>query len=366
VRQTDEQSLAPREGPSPGPGVARRLCAAGAVGAGCLAAGFLVSAGFILAWGAPVMATHAAILRGALGSWNGLAETLLKATPLLLVGVGVCAALRSGLWNVGGDGQFILGAVGGAWVALVLPAGLGPVRWPLVLVAAALAGGAWGGLAGALRAWRGANEIIVTVMLNYVAWLLLSYLIRGPLRDPTGYLPMSAELPAALHLPILVSGTRLHAGFPAAVMLALLMWAVFRVSTVGVSMRAAGLAPEAARACGIRVARVQFFSFALAGALAGLGGVAEVAGVHYRLIERLTPGYGFVALAVALLAGGRPVRTAWVSVAVAGLLVGADAAQRRVGIPSSLAAVVIGTFLLAFAAAEPLRRWVTARRGIWG
>jgi simple sugar transport system permease protein len=285
-----------------------------------------------------------------------------KATPLLLIGLGVCAALRCGLWNVGADGQFCLGAVAGTWAAVALPETLGPLRWALVTLAAVTGGGLWGAAAGALRAWRNANEIIVTVMLNYVAYFLLSYLIRGPLREPGNYLPVSAELPAALTLPVLVEGTRLHLGFPISLLLAGVMSAAFRFMTVGVRAKAVGLAPEVAQACGIRVAWVQCGSFVVAGGLAGFAGWTEVAGVHHRLIEHITPGYGFAGLALAVLGGGRPLPTTLVAILFAALLVGADEAQRSIGIPSSLASAVIGVFLLAFASAEGIRRRILQKR----
>jgi simple sugar transport system permease protein len=296
------------------------------------------------------------MLSGAFGSINGLAETLVKATPLLLASLGVSVAFRSRLFNVGAEGQLYIGALAATLVAF-RTGGLAPgLAIALVILAGALGGGAWGLIPGYLKARHGLDEIIVTIMLNYVATLLISFLVRNNLRDPSGYLPHSAPLPSATVLPVIVAGTRLHAGLFIALAAALLVFILLWRTRVGYELRMVGTGPEAARAAGINVALTTVVAMTISGALAGLAGMSEVAGVHHRLLEDISPGYGFTAIAIALLGGNSPLGITLASFLFAGLDVGSSAMQTRVGVPVHVVTVIQGAIILLVVGREAFGR----------
>jgi ABC-type uncharacterized transport system permease subunit len=265
-----------------------------------------------------------------------------RSIPLTLTGLGVALSFRAGVFNIGADGQLLIGAalaVACAPLLGPLPAALG---LPLLLLLGTLGGAVWGGIAGVLKARYGANEIIATIMLNYIAVQIISWLIRGPLQEPMGIFPRSDKLAETLRLPVLFDGTRVSAGLIVAVLACVLVWFIVARSRYGYALTVTGKNPDAARYGGIRPAWIAFSVLCLSGALAGLAGIVEVSGLHGRLQE------GITAIAVALLARLDP---RWVPVAAfgfAGLYVGSGAVARVTAVPFPLVHVIEGAIVLAF------------------
>ncbi len=300
----------------------------------------LVGAGLIALLGKSPMAAYAALLDGATGNLNSLAETLLKAVPLTLAGVGVTIAFRANVFNVGAEGQLYLGAMASAWVGLLL----GDQPWyiviPAMMVAAMIAGALWAGVAGILKVKLGASELINTIMLNYVAIFFVGYLLHGPLQDPNSPLGQTARLAEAARLPRILTGTRLHAGIFIALAVVIIAYILLWHTVWGFRIRAAGVNPEAARSAGINATWVILSSLLLSGALAGLAGFTEVAGVQRRMIENISPGYGYTAIVVALLGRTNPPAVFIAAILFAGLQVGASTMESAVGVPSSIATII--------------------------
>ncbi len=300
-----------------------------------------------------------ALSRGAAGSWDAvLSGTLVRATPLLITGLAITLAFRAGVLNIGAEGQLLMGAAAAAAVGLAWP-GLGLLAVPTLLVIGAIAGGAWAAIAAVLRLRFGVLEVISTLMLNFVAQYLLSWLVRGPLQEPQHIYPQSASLAESARLATLVPGTRLHAGFLLGVLLAGMLAIVFARTAAGFRVRLVGANPAAAISAGrIDAARVAFGAFVLSGALAGLAGAVEVSGVTFALYENLSPGYGFSAIAVALLARLHPAGVVGTATLFGALEAGAVAMQRDAGVPSVVVSVVEAVLILLVVAAE---QWRTRR-----
>ncbi len=313
-----------------------------------LGAGALALLGLIaLAAESPLRVLAILIGEGFL-SRAGLADALVRAIPLCLAGLGVALSFRAGVFNIGVDGQLLIGAA----LAVACAPLLGPLpaamALPLLLLAGTVGGAVWGGIAGGLKARFGANEIIATIMLNYIAIQIVSWLIRGPLQEPMGIFPRSDKLAATLRLPKLFDGTRISAGLIVAILACVVVWFVVARSRYGYALTVTGKNPDAARYGGIRPNAIAMSVLCLSGALAGLAGIVEVSGLHGRLQEGFSSGIGISAIAVALLAGLNP---AWVPVAAfgfAGLYVGSDAVARMTAVPFPLVHVIEGAIVLAF------------------
>jgi simple sugar transport system permease protein len=278
---------------------------------------------------------------------------------LLGTGVAVAIAFRGGVFNIGAEGQLLVGAAAATGVALA-----GPVAgWPgvatlfLALAAAALGGGAWAGIAALLRARFGVLEVISTIMLNFVALHLVSFLVRGPLQEPTHVYPQSATIAESLHLSRFPGAGRLHIGLVFMLLLVVVAgWAV-RHTAAGFRLMAVGENPDAAASAGgIDVDRTFARALLLSGALAGLAGGVEVLGVTFALYENLSPGYGFTAIAVALLAGLDPWRVLPTALLFGALEAGAAAMQRDAAIPSTLVTVIVAALILAVVSVQAIRR----------
>jgi len=322
----------------------------------------------LLFLGVNPLEAYGALFRGAFGTVSGLTQTLAKATPLLLVALGICIAFRAGVINIGGEGQIILGAIAASAVALALPNLPGILLVILALTVGALAGAFWGGIAGVLKARFGVNEILSTVMLNAIALQLMNFLLRGPMLDPEQIaagtnVPQSATLPLQVWLPRLVPRTLLHAGLILAIVLAILVYIFLWRTTIGYRIRAVGLNPSAARYAGIPVKRYMALAMILSGAFAGLAGAVEVTGIHHRMIEGLTGGYGFTGIVAALFGKLHPLGAIPASIIFGGLLVGADKMQRTVQVPSSLVVAVNGLIVLFVVASDYFVRRRARRRG---
>jgi ABC-type uncharacterized transport system permease subunit len=324
---------------------------------------FLIGAIMLVALQANPLQAYGSLLEGAFGDLSGITQTLVKATPLLLVGLGVCIAFRGGIINIGGEGQILVGALATTAVAVGFKQLPGVILLPLAFLAGAVSGGIWGFIPGILKARLGVNEILSTVMMNAIAMQLSNYLLRGPMIDPKEIengtrIAQSALLPRSVWLPKLIPSTLLHAGAIIAVVLAVLVYIFLWRTTIGYRIRAVGLNANAARYAGIRVPVYQALSLTLGGAFAGVAGAIEVMGVQHRMLEGLSGGYGFSGIVVALFGGLHPLGAIPASILFGGLLVGADAMQRTVQVPSALISTLLGLVVLLVVSS---RIWSTVR-----
>lgn len=310
----------------------------------------------LVAGGYAVGPALGALWHGSFGSWYALTSaTLVRATPLMLTGCAVALAFRAGVFNIGAEGQLLAGAVGAAAVGLALPTH-GALTVALALAAGAVLGAAWAGIAALLRVRFGVLEVISTIMLNFVALYAVSYLVRGPLQEPTHAYPQSTTLADAVHLARLPGAGRLHVGLLLALAVAVASGWVMRETAAGFRVQAVGDNPAAAASAGqIDVARTTTRVFLVSGACAGLAGAIQVLGVTFALYEDISPGYGYTAIAVALLAGLDPWRVALSAILFAGLEAGAGAMQRDAGVPSSIVTIVDAMLILAIVAVQALR-----------
>ncbi|MGD1066201.1 MAG: ABC transporter permease [Vulcanimicrobiaceae bacterium] len=298
-----------------------------------------------------------ALFDGAFGTKEEIAETLVQTTNLLFPALGIAVAFRAGMFNIGAEGQLILGGFAAGWLGAQFPAPAW-IAIPMVLIAGALAGGVWGAIPGFLRARFGANEVIATLMLNVIAVLLATYLVTGPLIQAGGGAQETALLPKAAQLGDLLPDSRLTWAFPLALVVAFILRWVLQRTVFGYELRAAGEAPEAAKRAGIDLGRTALVAMAFSGALAGLGGATIVTGVLHRFNVGLSPGYGFIGIAVALVGNLDPL---WICLAALGfgiLQSGGIAMQAEADVPKQVVSLVTGLVIIALAG----RRIVASRR----
>jgi simple sugar transport system permease protein len=336
---------------------------------GAIVSALLIGAVMLLFLRANPLQAYAALIGGALGDVSGLTQSAVKATPLLLVGLGIVIAFRASVINIGGEGQIIAGALLGTWFALAFRTWPGWLLIPTTLLAGFFGGMVWGFIPGILKARLNVNEILSTVMMNAIALQLMNYLLRGPMIDPAGikagtYLAQSERLPEQVWLPRLVPQTLLHSGAILAIVLAVLVYIFLWRTTIGYRIRAVGLNPDAARYAGIRVPLYQALSLTLAGGFAGLAGVVEVIGVQHRLLQGITSGYGFSGIVAALFGGLHPIGAIPASYLFGALLVGADKMQRAVQVPSALVDTLSGLIVLFVVGSQLLSRRQAARRAV--
>jgi simple sugar transport system permease protein len=324
----------------------------------------LIGMGLFAVLGKPALQVIEVFFVAPLSSVRGVSEVLLKATPLVLCGVGLALCFRANVWNIGAEGQLIAGAIAGGGVALLATRDSGAM-WIAVLVASALGGMLWAALTAVLRDRFNANEILVSLMLVYVAQLLLSWVVHGPWKDPQGFnFPQSALFERAARLPILLDGTRLTVAFVLAALAVVVAWWVVARSSFGFQLQVAGLAPRAARYAGFSERRVLWSTLLICGALAGIAGGAEAAGPIGQLTPAVSPGYGFAAIIVAFVGRLHPLGVGVAGVAMALLYIGGELAQSRLGLPSSLTGVMQGVLLFCLLACDALvvyrPRWQSA------
>jgi simple sugar transport system permease protein len=327
-----------------------------------IAATIIVASLLAMLAGANPFAVLGLILKGAAGSKFAVLETLNRATPLIFTGLAVAVAFRARLWNIGAEAQLYAGAL----MTVVL--GTGALQWPATallptLVLVSMLAGALVLLIPALLKVRfGVDEVVTTLLFNFIFLLFISLLLEGPLKDPMGMgWPKSERLIAEARLPRLVEGLRLHWGFALALIAAALVWLVERRTTLGYEMRAVGLNREAARFAGIPVNAVLIKTALLSGGLAALAGFSEVAGVKGSLTLDLSPGFGYTGIIVAMLALLNPLGVIAAALFVAGIFVGADSMSRAVGVPTYLADIMLATALLLMVLAILLTRFRVVR-----
>jgi general nucleoside transport system permease protein len=312
----------------------------------------LFAALLMMAAGQEPVHLYGVMLRSAVGTWSRFGETVVKAIPLIIIGLGVSVPMRMRIWNIGAEGQFYMGAAAASWLALFHPELPAWVLLPTMLLLGILAGGIWSGVAGVLRAYWNINEVITTLMLNYIALLWVAYLVNGPWRDPAGQItmPFSANFVPAAQLPT-IAGTRVHVGLFIGLALALLMAVILKNTRWGYEIRVIGNSTSAARYAGMNVARSILVVMFVSGAMAGIAGVAEVSGVIHHLQDQISPGYGFTAIIVAALARLNPIGIVVVSLLFGSLLVGGYAMQ-SVGLSATITYMLQGTILFVVLASE--------------
>jgi simple sugar transport system permease protein len=329
---------------------------------GALVVAFVIG-GIVLALvGGDPIRSYVHIVNAAFGSVGVLSDTLVKATPLILTGLACALAFRMRLWNIGAEGQFLLGAWGASAVVLapLLPAGTpGFIVIPAMMIAGALAGGAWGFIPGILRARLGVNEIITSLMLNYIALFWIQFWVFGPWSEggfqQTEQFPRGAWLPRLTDLSSSIpsfAGLTVHLGLVFGIVAAGLVWLLLERARFGYEVRLIGDSPRAARYAGVDIARNILIVFVVSGALAGLAGMSEVGGVVHRLQDRISPGYGYTAIIIAYLARFGPFR-----VILAAILFGALILAGREIQPSGVPAMIQGIVLFALVASEALVRY---------
>lgn len=362
-------------------------------------AALLVGAISLFLLGADPIEAYKAMFSGAFANKNGLADTLVKATPLLLVGLGIVIAFRASVINIGAEGQLIVGALLSTYLAVELGEVLPSYLVILIcLVMGALAGAIWAGIPGVLKAYLNVNEILSTIMMNSIAIQVGFFLLRGPMIDPAELaagtnIPHSARIPKIVDLPrftdiakslgftesakklemtgfsaeiygLLVEPTRFHIGFIFAIIMAVVVYILLWRTTIGYRIRAVGLNPHAARYAGINVPGYMILSMSLSGAFAGLAGAVEIVGLHHRMFEPLavSAGYGFSGIVVALFGKLHPLGAIPSAVLFGGLLVGGDKMQRAVQVPQVLITALMGIIILFVVSSDIWSRRRASRR----
>ncbi len=337
--------------------VALALAPVGAVGFTLLIAALLV-----LWAGAPVGQTYALLMKGGFGSVFALSETLTRAIPLMLTGLAAAVAFRARLFNIGAEGQLYVGAMA-AVVVGGLHGGTGidwpvPVLFVLMMVAAALAGALLLLGPALMKARLGVDEVVTTLLLNFIVLLLVSWMLDGPMKDPTAMgWPQSVALNPELELSKLIEQTRVHTGLLWGCVLAVLLWLMMKYTVLGFDIRAIGANARAAAFAGVPVTRTVVLVAMLSGGLAGLAGAIEVAGRTSYLTLDMSPGYGYSGIVIAMLAGLHPLGVVLGSVFVAGVLVGADSMSRAIGVPTYIADVIVAASLISVLVATLLTQY---------
>lgn len=325
---------------------------------GAIVATFVIAGLLVMAAGANPISVFGLVLKGAAGSQFAILETLTRATPLIFTGLAVAVAFRAKLWNIGAEAQLYIGAT----VTVILGTGALPlpalILIPLLMLAALLcgalllAGPAW------LKIRFGVDEVVTTLLLNFIVLLFVSMLLEGVLKDPMSLgWPQSAKVITEAQLPRIITGKRLHYGFVIAVALAIALWFVMKKTVLGYEMRAVGHNAGAARFLGMPVNGIVMKTALLSGGIAALGGFSEVAGLKGNLTLDLSPGFGYTGIVVAMLAMLNPIGVIFSAIFVAGIFVGAAAMSRAAGVPSYIADVIVATSLLTMVTAIMLSRY---------
>ncbi|MEW6093297.1 MAG: ABC transporter permease [Chloroflexota bacterium] len=316
-----------------------------------------------LSGGNPFLA-YAGLFQGAFGSPKGLSETAVWATPYIFAGLAVALAFKGGLFNIGAEGQLAFGAVAGALIGFALPDWVGHdipavIHVPLAVGAGLLAGALWAAIPGVLKAFTGGHEVINTIMMNYIALNMTSFLLNGPMQDPT-LTSVSARTPPiaeSAYIPQIFEGLRVHWGFILALLIAVFVWLVLWKTTLGFEIRTVGSNPDAAKYAGINVKRTIILTMAFSGALAGLAGAIEVTGLNHRHELGFSIGYGFDAIAIALLGKTHPLGVVLAAILFAAMRNGATRMQFLTQIPVDIISVIQALILL-FVAADAIIRFI--------
>lgn len=309
----------------------------------------------------PIQA-YSAMFRGAFGNIYGIGQTLTRATPITFTAIAFLFAFKSGLFNIGAEGQLIVGAMASAIVGVSFSGLPAPVHIALALLAGAVAGGLWGFIPAYLRARFGAHEVITTMMLSYVAIYLTSYMVNYPYKAP-GWVAQTVPISESARLPRILSPTQLSASLYLVLLLVVLTEYVLRRTVLGFELRATGLNPDAAENAGINVRRGMILALVISGAIAGLGGSGEILGVHRRFIDGFSPGYGWDGLAVALVGGLNPVGAFLAAILFGALRSGGMVMTRATGVPLDIV-FLLQALVILFVAAPKMIRTLLKRSGL--
>jgi len=294
----------------------------------------------ILAMGLDPLNAYQNLLKGSLGSVNAIGETLVKTTPLLFTGLSYALARRCGLFNLGAEGQLYMGGFLASVVGIYIKGLPIFIHLPFALIAGFIGGGLWGLLAAWLKLKFGASELITTIMLNYVATHWISYLVTGPMKEPPGDFPQSAQIEISAQLPRIVAGTRLHLGLIVALLgIAFFYWFLWK-TTIGYEVRVVGENSEAAQYAGMNISRNALLAMFIAGGFAGLAGSSEILGVQQRLFQNFSPNYGFDGIAVALLGQNTPIGILLAGILFGILRSGANMMQMAAKVPIALIYII--------------------------
>lgn len=318
------------------------------------------------AMGKPPLLTVYTFLIAPLLQQDGLAALAVKAAPLIMMGVGLSLAYRANIWNIGTEGQFVLGAICGGGTALAMPDAPSWIVFPAMIVTGSLGGMASGGLVAWLRIRFNANEILTSLMFAYITQYLLVYLVTGPWRDPEGFgFPQTAMFSDNAAAPKLIADTNVHIGILLAPLIALAVWFMLEKSLLGFQFRVLGQAPRAARFAGFRENRLIWIAMLISGGLAGLAGMLEATGTLGQLTTSLSPGYGFAAIIVAFLGRLNPIGAIPAGLLLALSYLGGDAAQINLGLPNAVTGIFQGILLFCLLGCDLLLlnriRWVPSR-----
>ena len=321
----------------------------------------VVSAVLIFIAGVNPLIAYLALLKGAFGDSFAIGNTLAKTTPLIFTGLAVAFAFRCNLLNIGAEGQLYAGGLASVCAGIYITGFPAYIHIPLAILSGFAAGAIWGGLAGYLRATRGINEIISTIMLNFIAIFFVSYLVHGPLTEPPGFYHQTALIETTARLPVLMPKSDLSIAIIIAIFIALVVSYILWRTPFGLKLRAVGLSSKAAKFSGIPVNRYTVGAMSISGGLAGLAGTVEIIGGQYRLLDFFSPGYGFDGIAVAFLGRSDPIGVIFAAFLFAALRVGANQMQRTTGLPTSLVLVIQGMVIL-FIMGVVLREWLKNRK----
>jgi simple sugar transport system permease protein len=322
---------------------------------GAIAASLFAGALTVTIIGVSPIQAFLVIIDGSVGSVRGLSDSLVFATPRLFVALGAIVAVRCGVFNLGGEGQLQLGAIGAVLAGTMLGQIFAPLHIAFAVLAAMAFGAVWAMLAILLKLWRGADEIIVTLMMNFIGIYLVAYLVEGPLQPPDSIFNISERIEKTASFPILIPGTRLHLGFVIAIVATVLVWCLLYRTSLGLKLRATGLNLQAARLQGLSTGRLIFVSMAISGSIGGLAGAAEVLGVQFRLIEGFSAGFGFEGLAIAFLGGLEPVPVLLIAIYFGIIQNGTTELQSTMSIPASLVHIMVALPILFLAGAQGWR-----------
>lgn len=313
-----------------------------------VAAALIFSSGLILWTGENVFHAYSMLVKGAFGSVFAITETLTKATPLILTGLAAAVAFKAKFWNIGGEGQLYCGALAATWVGTGMVSLPMVLMIPLLLLVGALAGGLALIIPVFLKTRLNVDEVVTTLLLNFIILLFVNFLLEGPLKDPMSLgWPQAAPIIDAGVLPVIVAKSRLHFGFIISVIAAVLVWALMRYSVWGFELRAVGQNQNAARFAGISINMTVLRVALISGGLAGLAGITEVAGTKGYLTLDISTGFGYTGIAVAMLANLNPIGVIFSAVFLASIYVGADSMSRAIEIPNYIADVIVAASVLA-------------------
>ena len=316
----------------------------------------VLCSGLVVLAGANVFTAYAKLFLSSLSTAFSLVETVVKAAPLVLTGLAVTVAFRAKFWNIGAEGQLLAGAMAAAFIG----AREGLPAWslvPLMIAGGALAGSAWALLPAVLKTRYKVDDVVTTLLLNFVFFYGMMALLDGPWKDPLSGYPDSPDIRMEAEFPILLRATRLHLGVLLAAIATAGVWLMLRHTTLGFEIDAVGEKPNAARYAGINIAAVTLLTAVVSGALAGLAGVGEVAGIHFQVMAGLSPGYGYTGIVIAMLARLNPIGVVPAAIFFAIIITGAEAMSRATGVPVFLADVIQGMSLITMLAALMLTQY---------